>query len=195
MLARGLDQRTVEDIVHKYAKEAQRLYVDLKQERERKILSIRHRLESELTDYVQDNAEWGAINEMVDQLVPRLSGVANALGIVGGVGSADKSRAMTINIETQVIGNVQGIVAREVSGNSSIGIQADELLTMIRTFGGSKAAQLASDVYELEDKDAKAENRLTARQRLKGFLHGLSGKASDKAVETMLAYVQSALGL
>lgn len=194
LAASGLDARTVEEIVHKYAKEAKRLHVDLKQERERKILSIRHQLESELTDYVRTEAEWEEINRLVDLHVPRLSGVSAALGIGRHtVPSGRQTASIIVNIETQVVGDVQGVVAREVSGTSNIGVQASELLSLIREFGSANAPHLASDVYELEDNDARSENRVTARQRLKGFLYTLGGKITDKTLDGLLAYVQGRL--
>jgi hypothetical protein len=47
---KSVDAKEVEDIVTRYAKEARRLHVDIKHDRERKILAIRQRLESELSE-------------------------------------------------------------------------------------------------------------------------------------------------
>lgn len=190
----GLDEEAVEEIVQRYAKEAKRLHVDLKHERERKILGIRHRLEAELTDVMGANADWAAINDVVDRHVPKLTGVSSAIGFGEGSVRAQAPPAVTYLVGTQVIGNVTGIVAQEVSGTRNIGVQAGEILELVREFGGQNTPHLVSDVYELEDKDAKSESRLTARQRLKAFLYGLRGKATDSAIELLQAYIQSKLG-
>ena len=45
-----LQPREVAEILTRYAKEAKRIHIDMRQIREQKVMSIRHRLESELTD-------------------------------------------------------------------------------------------------------------------------------------------------
>jgi hypothetical protein len=49
----GANAREITQIISRYSKEIRRLQLDLKHAREEKILSIRHRLESELVDIVE----------------------------------------------------------------------------------------------------------------------------------------------
>lgn len=73
--SKDIDQRDVVKILSRYSKEAKRLSVDLKHEREQKVLSIRQRLESELVDSIPGVTDWGAIESLVNLAVPQLRGV------------------------------------------------------------------------------------------------------------------------
>ena len=95
----------------------------------------------------------------------------------------------------QIIASVQGIVAQEVSGTQNVGVEASQLIDLIKLYGGSRATELTSAVYELEDGDAKQEDRLSARQKLKAFLYKSSGKIGDVALGVLQSYIESKLGL
>jgi hypothetical protein len=56
----GLDRRSATDLVSRYGKEVRRLQLDLRQERESRILGIRHSLESEFLDMSSSQSNVGA---------------------------------------------------------------------------------------------------------------------------------------
>ena len=192
---RSIDARSVAEIVERYAKEAKRLHVDLKHDRERAVLSIRHRMESELVEVAGTNIHWDEINELIDMSVPKISGVSSAIGFGNMSSTAIKAENLTINVRPQIISSVQGIVAQEVSGTQNFGIEAKDLLEVIKIYGGSRVTELTSAVYELEDNDAKHEDRLSARQKIKAFLYKMPGKISDVAFGILQSYIENKLGL
>jgi hypothetical protein len=69
----GANAREITQIISRYSKEFRRLQIDLKHAREEKILSIRHRLESELVDVVQP-AQQSVIETTVNALIPEVVG-------------------------------------------------------------------------------------------------------------------------
>lgn len=195
LVGRSVDARIVDEIIERYSKEAKRLHVDLKHERERRLLSIRHRLESELVDVCGEQIDWDEVNIIVDASVPQLGGVSSAIGFgstsQNNIGTAN----VTINIKPQIIASVQGIVAQEVSGTTNFGVEAAQVIELIKQYGGTHVTELTSAVYELEDTDAKQAERLSAKQKLKTFLFKASDKIGDIALGVLQRYIESKLGL
>ncbi|MDH2133028.1 hypothetical protein N5J77_18005 [Sphingobium yanoikuyae] len=193
LLDKHLSDRAVQDIVTRYTKEARRLQVDIKQERERRVLSIRHRMASELIE-IDGIESVGQINSIIDAAVPQVVGFSSTLH--GGIHLPDKTaNNITLNINPKIISSVNGIVNQEMLGAQNFGAQFEDLLSLIDKFGGINKNDLASAVYEMNDLDAKREDRLSASQKLKGFLFKLSGKISDVSFGVLQSYIESKLGL
>lgn len=196
LIDKSVEASAVHEIIDRYSKEARRLHVDLKHEREKRVLSIRHRMESELVDVVGSAADWKTINQLVEISVPRLSGVGSALGFNPDVPTHySPNTRTTININPQIINSVQGIVAQQISGNQSFGLEANQLIDLISQYGGSHKSDLTSAVYELEDEDAKPADKLSAKQKLKSFLFKVADKAGDISFGILQKYIESKLGL
>ena len=64
------DPKDIVGILSRYAKEAKRIRLDLKQEREKKLLGIRHRLETELSEVISGEAEWQFITRLAASAFP-----------------------------------------------------------------------------------------------------------------------------
>ena len=195
---KDVDQREVVSILSRYSKEAKRLSVDLKHEREQKLLGIRQRLESELVDSIPGGTDWVTIESLVNLAVPQLSGVHGAISVdqesmrlpsLGGM------KNVTINLNPQIVETVNGIVAQEISGDQHIGPEAQQLLELIKRYGGKDTQELASSVHELEDTSAPKPGRLNAKQKLKKFLINVGSKAGDVAAGVLQSYIERQLGL
>ncbi|EMD9440939.1 hypothetical protein [Burkholderia cepacia] len=195
LVGRSVDSQSVHEIVERYAKEAKRLHIDLKHERERSVLSIRHRMESELVDVVGAQTDWDELNRLVDLAVPRVDGVSTAIGFGTPSPVAISSGGLTINVRPQIISSVQGIVAQEVSGTQNFGTEANQLIALVKRYGGSRATELTSAVYEVEDADANQADRLSARQKLKTFLYKTAEKTGDVALGILQSYIEKKLGI
>ncbi len=194
LLDKRVESKLITNIVDRYSKEARRLHVDLRQERERKLLSIRHRLESEITDSLPRDVNWNTITAIVDSVVPQGSQLGNALSIDESPMQITDSQNVTINIKPQIIKTVNGIVSQEIYGDQHIGPEAKEILELINRYGGERSTELASAVHELVDTDAPKAARMTAKQKLKGFLYGLGNKAGDLAISVLQKYIESQIG-
>ncbi len=191
-----VDPKEVMSILSRYSKEAKRLSVDLKHEREQKVLSIRQRLESELVDSIPGEMDWEAINSLVNLAVPQVNGVHGAIAVdQESMRIPYSSPNVTININPQIVDTVNGIVAQEISGDQHIGPEAQHLLELVRKYGGSDAQDLASSVHELEDASAPKPGRFNAKQKLKKFLFAVAEKTGDVAAGVLQSYIEKQLGL
>lgn len=184
----------VSDILARYGKEAKRLQVDMKHDRERKLLNIRQRMESELTDVVPVTV-LAQVETLVDSIVPRI-GSSNAAMIVDrsplqitGAGN------VTLNFQPQTIHAMNSVVASEVRGDVHLTSQDHQLLNLIEQYDDSETTQLSSAVHELADESAPKPGRLLAKQRLMKFLIGATDKIGEVAAGVLQAYVQSKIGL
>jgi hypothetical protein len=196
--SKDVDQREVVSILSRYSKEAKRLSVDLKHEREQKVLSIKQRLESELVDSIPGGTNWGAIESLVNLVVPQLSGVLGAISVDQEsmrLPSPSSMTSVTINLNPQIVETVNGVVAQEISGDQHIGPEAQQLLELIKLYAGKDARELASSVHELEDTSAPKPGRLTAKQKLTKFLIDVGSKAGDVAAGVLQTYIEKQLGL
>lgn len=191
-----VDPKEVMSILSRYAKEAKRLSVDLKHEREQKLLSIRQRLESELVDCIPGEIDWAAISSLVNLAVPQVNGVHGAIAV-----DQESMRIpyhpsnITINVNPQIVDTVNGIVAQEISGDQHFGPEAQQLLELVKKYGGSEAQDLASSVHELEDSSAPKPGRFNAKQKLKKFLFAVIEKTGDVAAGVLESYIENKLGL
>ncbi|MGQ7245040.1 hypothetical protein ACUN9V_16435 [Salinicola sp. V024] len=196
--SKSIAEKDIIPILSRYSKEAKRLSVDLKHERESKVLSIRHRLESELVDNMPEATDWSFIGQLINITVPQLSGTQSAIAIdqnlsmVTGIGPTHN---LTINLNPQIVETVNGVIAQEITGNQNTGLEAKQLLELIQSYGGKDAAELASSVHELEDTSAPKGGRLNAKQRLKRFLISVSSKGGDVATGVLQSYIETKLGL
>jgi hypothetical protein len=196
--SKDVKQKDVIGILSRYSKEAKRLSVDLKHEREQKVLSIRQRLESELVDTIPGAADWDSINSLVNMAVPPLSGSRGAISVDQGtmrLPAQTNAQHLTINLNPQTIETVNGVVAQEISGDQHVGVEAQQLLELIQQYGGNESRELASSVHELEDQSVPKGARLNAKQRLTKFLIGIGKSVQGVATNVLQAYIQSKLGL
>lgn len=194
---RNVDVREVVGILTRYAKEAKRLQVDLRHEREQKVLSIRHRLESELVDALPPNVTFDDIGTLVEKAIPPIAGIATAIGgeqrsLPLSVGEGSN---LTINLKPQIIQTVNAVVAHEINGDIYLTENDQRLLELISQHGGDRKTELASSVRELADETAPKSGRLQAKQRLKGFLWQLASKAPDVGIGILQAYLENRMGL
>lgn len=163
----GVDNTSASDLTARYAKEARRVLLDTKHERDRRLLAIQQQLESELSDVlVAPNAN--EIENLVRTLIPvspfSASSATQQL-------SSSSAAATQITINQQVFHHIEGVVAQNINGGVSLGPSGDLLIKIIRETGGDTKSSLEADARELADSGAPTSARIGARQRLKDFLN------------------------
>lgn len=190
----NLNNREVIDLVSRYAKEARRIQVDLKHERERKLLNIRHELESELTDFVVGEEDWQALEHLVDSSIPMPKRISNVLdGLTNPLQRCGARNNIFIN--SQIIQKAHGVIAKEITGTVNLPAEAQDFLKAIKLYAGSDKAELTSAVHELNDSSVPETDRITAKQKLKGFLILTRGKLGDVATGIFQTFIESQIGL
>lgn len=190
----GANAREITQIISRYSKEFRRLQLDLKHAREEKILSIRHRLESELVDVVQSTQQ-GLIESTVNALIPEVVGsrVSQAMLLPFSKPTASGQQNITLNFKPQFIEHIEGVVAQEVNGIAQLTNNDKALISLFERHGGSKATELTSALQELNDDSAPEPGRVTAKQRIKQFLIASADKIGDAAAGVLQTYVEKKL--
>jgi len=191
--SKNLDAREINGIMIRYAKEAKRIQVDLKHEREQKILSIRHRLESELIDVLPPSTDWNIVTALVDATVPTVPGISPALSNGGGHLN-QITAAVNINYSPQIINAMNSIVASEIEGNVSLTNMDRTILDLVGRYAGNQELELTSALHELGDASVPNPSRLLAKQRLKAFLAQVGSKATDISIGLLQAYLEKKFG-
>jgi hypothetical protein len=184
---REIAQAEVIQILTRYAKESRRLQIDMRQEREQKVLSIRHRLESELIDVLPSTCTIESLGLLVDAAVPAILGPRMPLLISG---SPTANQTMTVNINPQFVNTVNGIVAQEISGDVSLTESDRELFRLFAKYAKDQQAELVSALRELNDESAPKPGRLTAKQKIGKFLLAVGSKTTDVAVGILQSYIE-----
>lgn len=187
---------TISDLVSRFSREVRRLQVDLRQERERRILFLRQSLEQELVENDIDfrQVPSGQLSVLLDSFMPGPS-ASESLALLAGPQPAVQTGLITVNINQQIISAMESTIIQNVQGEVNLGPQAKEILALIGQFGGGDTVGLRSDVYELEDPDAPPANRSAARSRLKKFLGQLAGAVHDVGLSLLENYLEKKLGL
>jgi hypothetical protein len=180
------NEETVE-ILNKFAKEYRRLQIDMRQEREQKVLSIRHRLESELADVIPSTYPVETLGLLVEAAIP--------LGHRPGTpllfsGPSDLNQKLIVNINPQFVNTVNGLIARDISGDVSLSEHDRELFRLFEEYAKDQQAELLSALRELNDENAPTPGRLTAKQKIKKFLLFLGEKTTDAAVGVLQSYIE-----
>ena len=197
LLTKNIDPREVVPILTRYAKEARRLQVDLKHEREQKVLAIQQRLESELVDSLPPSTDWNTVAKLVNSAVPQLDGVRSITGYekIPRLLPGDVASPMTVNFQPQIIQTVNAVIAQEIEGDIHLTDLDKQLLDLVSQHAGKDVTELQSAVRELADTSAPQSHRLMAKQRLKAFLHKLGSVASDVGTGLLLSYLEKRYGL
>lgn len=194
----GRDERGVGEIVTRYSKQARRLSVDMRQEREQKLLNIRHRMENELVEMVS-SGDLDQIRRLIDHVLPDQRSFAPVLGMGVRPFAAAADKSVTINIRPQIFEHVHGIVVQEVSGTTNLGVHPMQILELIEALGGARTNELRSALYEMEDAGTSSSAKLSAGAKLRTFLAKAATKGGEKLVDAGVAvlqsYVQKACGL
>jgi hypothetical protein len=192
---KSVDATEVEDIVTRYAKEARRLHVDIKHDRERKILAVRQRCESELID-VLPPSEWSQVQHLLERAIPSASNLPSILAIDSTpLPQESQYRSLTVNLSPQIIHNVSGIITREIRGNVNIGPEGEELLALIERHSPEHSMELASAVHEISDASVARAEKLSAANKIKAFLYKLAPEASKIGLNVLQVYIEHRLGL
>jgi hypothetical protein len=188
----GLDRASSAKLVARFGKEVQRLQIDLRHEREQRMLTIRHSLEEQLLESGVDLREIprGQITALVESYVPGPS-APESLTLLAVPWTAQPIAPVTVINNPQIISAMQSTIIQNVRGIVDLGAQAKDVLAFIERSAGQDTPVLESAVYELEDPAAPPAAKSAAVGRLKKFLGQVSGVVRDVGVELLSDYLKS----
>ena len=186
----GIDRIQAPQIVQRYGREGRRIQHDLRQERELRVLTLKHRLESELLDVNEIDDSRRHLATLVESIVPQAHDLSTQAVLAPRV-----QPQVNISVNQQIVHAAQGAVVHNVQGTAQFGAEAKQLIELVRLFGGADAPSLESAVHELEDPDARTTDRLGARQQIKAFLFRTAGKVEGPVLDVLQKYIEAKLGL
>lgn len=177
-------------IVSRYTKEAKRLMLDLNQEKESRLLAIRHALENQLNE-AQFLPE---VVNTVEKLLPDVSSPSALLRNTGITTLGDSNR-ITVTFNQQIIDMVDGIVIQNLEGTFNYSANDIELRKLIDQYSKSQAEQteLRSSLDELRDQEVPKDQRIGAWQKLSCFLSRMTSKVGDVGITLLTSYIAELL--
>lgn len=186
----GVKIKAAEKMVARYGKEMRRLQLDIRQERESRLLSIRHTLEAELLDCgTEVSRPSEQVNAIIEYLIPNTPESTSKNLLCPSPPTS--AMPLTLNVNQQFVNAAQSTVLQNIQGRVNLGLAAKELLRVIDRFAGVEAPALESAVQEFDDPDARPADRLYARQRLKTFLLQVGGKIEDTVFVVLQKYLET----
>ena len=194
LLARNnVERSTGSYLVERFGKEARRLRIDLRQERDRRMMQLRHHLENELMNSREELSEAPdiLIDGLLEKLVPAPPAPESPALLEGPSDVLLQDRSVTFNVTQQIIHGAANTIIQNVQGEVNLSPQAKEMLALIDEYGGEKTAALKSAVHEFEDRDAKPAHRLDAKNHLKRFLRQVGATAHAVGVDLLTKYVEA----
>jgi hypothetical protein len=169
LLGLGVQQRRAEELVSRYGRDARRVLLDSKHQKERLILAVQQQLEAELTDegLLISATE---LEVVVRSLIPNSPFAASPTFEAITAGSRNDQSTPSVVINQQFINRVEGVVAQNVSGGMTVGTPMTDLIRLIQELGADHSEELEVAVHELEDPEAPVSLRRGALQKLQAFL-------------------------
>jgi hypothetical protein len=196
LAATTLDRGSSEDLVARFARDVNRLHLDLQEERDKRILNLGYSLQRELLEagVVLRQVPSRQIRDLLERLVPGPS-AAESLAVLALPRAAQPTAPVTVNFSPQIISAMESTIIQNVQGTVHLSPSAQQLLALIYKHGRQKAAALESDVYELEDADARPADRSAAERRLRKFIGQLAGTVKPVVIDFISKYLESKAGL
>ncbi len=188
----GIDRTSSVKLVARFGKEVQRLQIDLRHEREQRMLSIRQLLEEQLLESGVDlrSIPTSQINALIENYVPGPT-APESLALLASPWNTHSTAPVTVINNPQIINTIESTIIQNVQGTIHLGLEAKKLLAFIERFGGQAAATMQSAVYELEDSAAPPATKSSAKQQLKMFVSQVAGFGRDVGVELLADYLRS----
>ncbi|HEY1919600.1 MAG TPA: effector-associated domain EAD1-containing protein [Streptosporangiaceae bacterium] len=188
----GLARGTATGFVSRINTEVRRLHIDLAQEREKRIMAIRHDLEKQIVDGGADPHAVPShqLQNLIEYFVPGPT-ASESLALLAMPGAAEVAAPVTLQFNQQFIHAVESQVIQSVQGTVHLGPQARQLLELVAQFGGPERITLEAAVHEIVDPDTSPSRRDAAKHRLKKFAGQLVGIAQDVAVSALEKYLES----
>ncbi|MBI1345516.1 hypothetical protein GC163_04440 [bacterium] len=191
LLSLGLSKAATSEMINRYSTEARRLLLDLRQEKEKRMLSITHRLEAELSELVNSNSEDSPVNILRMKAAPSVSHVISGF-FLNQISAAALDNDLAS--ENQFLTDrVRAIVWSELNGEERLSTEERQLLQLIRSRGGPDQVRvLVSAVHELLDNQLPRSTRQNAMQLLRAFL---SQVTTDVSGGLLLKWLERVFGL
>lgn len=174
-------------ILTKYIKESQRLLLDIKQDKEVKLLNIQHRIQNEINEIeIDDNIKNYIENSISDNV--SLENLTNPSNVI---------QTQNIYINSQIIEKIDGIVVNELNGNINFSNEDIHLQKLIEKYVSeiTEKTELKNSLFELKDSNSTKEAKRASWQKLYGFIGKVADKVGDVGVSLLTKYLEQQIGI
>lgn len=186
----GISPGAAQGLVASYQKRARRIQIDAKQERDERIFRLRQELESNMAETLV-SIPLEEVTVLTDQIIPTSPQIGKQIDIR----EPKTEHAVNININQQFIHEARGFIANSIVGDVHIGPQGEEIAKILETFGGHTREEVVPLLVELQDHEARREDRLRAGQKLRKFLGQIGSHAQQAAVDVLTTWIKKEMGL
>ncbi len=190
--AAGLSEQRADELTARFRRDARRILLDTRHERERRILQIRQEFESEVSD--ETSLPTARLTELIDHLVPTEPAIEQQSLFRSELSSRTPTSPVVIIENQQVFGQVQGVVAQNLAGPVTVGAPPEQVLALIRSIGGAGADDVQVAARELADRGAPPPDRVRARQVVKSFFIRNMQRIEKVAFDAAMKWVEGQLG-
>lgn len=174
-------------ILKKYIRESQRILLDIKQERELKIIAIKHRLQNELQEFDLSDE----INNYIERSISS-SDFSN--NFIYGI---QKVENQTIIIQPNIIDKVESVIISELNGNIKLNAEELEISKLIEKYSSNilENSELQTSLHELNDNGSSNDQKRSASQKIYSFLSKVADKVGDVGVALLSKYLEQKIGI
>jgi hypothetical protein len=186
----------VQKMLNLYQKESRRLLLDIKQESEQKILSLRHRLEVDIEnlDVNLTNEDYLTIRDFSDSI-----SFANTNFNVFPSLKNISSLPTTINatfVKPNILNIANSAVSEIIFGDRNTDNNFNCIKNLICEYGGKEQDKLITSLLEARDEDLPITERKSAAAKIKSFLlTKVPESVSSVALGLLQSYIEKILGL
>ena len=180
--SQNIPSEKASEIFARYAKETRRLLLDIKHQRETRLLTLQHRFEAECSDLSCESE----LKQLLPSLVLEPSNPCDVFA--PSHVPLDQKDNVTPSNPITYIENFNGVLISELNGNLQYNEFDRAILELIAKHSKdeSQNASLSSDLCEIKDPSTSPTDKLTASQRIKSFLSEIYQKGKDKAIEATI---------
>ncbi len=181
LLRTGMNPSEASRLMTKYVKDYQRLLLDIEHERERKMLDLRQRLESEAFELTHDTS----------LAVPQSAQPTALLSLPNNLDPI----SFTISNSSVIINpGIQSYVEQAIYGDIHYATEDRELLHLFERYAERlESIRLRSDLEQLKDTSSSEAERKTAKQKIAGFLSKVAPAIGQSALTVLTAYLEKVL--
>jgi hypothetical protein len=190
--AAGLSEQRADELTARFSRDARRILLDTRHERERRMLQIRQEFESEVSD--ETSLPVARLTELIDHLVPTEPTIEQQRLFRSETSPRTPTPPVVIIENQQVFSQVQGVVAQNLAGPVTVGAPPEQVLALIRSIGGAGADDVQVAARELADRGAPPPDRVRARQVVKSFFIRNMQRIEKVAFDAAMKWVEGQLG-
>jgi hypothetical protein len=196
LTVRDVKQSEIFDLIAKSKKDIRRLRMDIRQEYDRKLLSVVQQLESDQAEVWEGEIHNSELRALAHSVLPESSdilGQSRLLSVVCGPSDNEASSLMLMDLKK--IRPTLERLRSGVMGEDHLSPGQREAVAFVRDHGGPRTQELETAVLESADPGLNHVRKEGAKRKLWAFFRSLPGAAGKVFTGVLQTYIENELGL